>query len=61
MTSYDREDAANGKCSPLQINTETLAEHQARLIAVGYNPLTQREAELARFKPDQIEEYFNAL
>jgi hypothetical protein len=55
--SLDREEA--GKCmrDPLQINTETLSEHQDRLARSGLQPLNRKEAERL-FPQHQVLNYF---
>lgn len=57
MPSFDREDAKNGRCSYLEINTETLDEHQERLRREGRAPLTREEAE-TMFPAQQVEWHF---
>lgn len=55
---FDRDDAKAGRCRPNQVNCETFKGHQERLARYRVRPLTKEEAIEAKFKPEQIEEYF---
>lgn len=54
---WDRRDVEAGRCTGLQVNTETLDEHQRRLRRSGWKPLSRDEA-LRMFDGEQVEEHF---
>lgn len=55
---FDSDDARAGRCGRLQINCETLDEHQQRLVSLRMRPLTREEA-ASSFPAYQVVRHFD--